>query len=321
MSVRPESSMSVRTMAGGPLAVKKTRTANPAKKDATKAPRAKKPTTASVKNPSRPTSPSKASVAKSSDDMDKLTSGMKKIKINLVTKAQKEAREHEAKQKADAASQGSRVELPPPKPSVADHEAQQVPLPPSSAPVTPGLKLPPVYEAQQIPLPSSSGANTPLTTPPQMPIATPDVFISYQPEGPAPTALPQQEPQSLKWLPPNTSSTPSPMKQPDPPMASTPSPMKRSDPPVAATPSPLKYSDPYAELTPTPAKSDEGRSHSSTPHPMKRNELPIFTSTSALRFAHSAPKSSPVAPEEPAAKAMKKADEDIWEVPETPEKY
>jgi histone deacetylase HOS3 len=282
MTERPDTSMSVRTAAGGPLAVKKTRTTK-AKKDA--GPKAARPKTAApatkVASKSKSSSPveqaqnSQAPRAKSGDELDKITSGFKKI--TLVTKQQKEAR---AKKEATTS---------PPKPA-APGSVKQAPLPPSSpdpiaveqsssrAETAPQDSLP-----QEIPLPRS-GQNTPTGPPPPPQTATPDVFIQYQPDGPTPDIAVPQEP--LTWLAPNTA---------------TPSVARPAEPDINTTPPPIKQADPASLRSPSP---------------MKRADLPIFTSTSQILFAPQSPanNSSP-----PKVKNERQLDDAIWEVPETPE--
>lgn len=280
MTERPDTSMSVRTTTGGPLAVKKTRTAK-AKKDAPKAPRQNKNTApatkaASKSKPSSPTEPAQNTQApppKSGDELDKITTGFKKI--TLVTKQQKEAR---AKKESTAS---------PAKPAATD-VTKQTPLPPSSPDPIAVRRPSPLNEAalqhtlpQEIPLPRC-GQETPTGPPPEPQTATPDVFIQYQPEGPTHIAAPQEP---LTWLPPNT-----------------------------ATPSAAKPAAPAMDTTPTPLKQVDLSSLRS-PSPMKRADLPIFTPTSQIPFAPRTPTdSSP-----PRVKGERRLDDAIWEVPETPE--
>ncbi|OTB06496.1 hypothetical protein M426DRAFT_55094 [Hypoxylon sp. CI-4A] len=104
LTMRPDSSMSVRTQASA-LNVKKTRPGAPARKESSRAPR--RPKTAMskpeaplpVKNePSNGLSAdSNTSTPNPMADMDNITNSMKKIKINVLTKEKKEAR-----QKAEA---------------------------------------------------------------------------------------------------------------------------------------------------------------------------------------------------------------------------
>ncbi|KAJ6444878.1 histone deacetylase HosB [Purpureocillium lavendulum] len=183
--------------------------------------------------------------------MDNITTGMKKIKINLITQAQKEARER-ARVEAEKASRES-IEVGESKPKVEESSTTPSveslpPLPTSSqagsSPTEPAVLVPslapeppssstgpqtPVEEAypsvlatpepRQVPLPESSPAVPDVTS--QSATDTSDFFISYQPEGPAPVAVSQQEQQSLTWLPPTVgtpaagtpAATPSPQKK------------------------------------------------------------------------------------------------------------
>ncbi|KAK2614395.1 hypothetical protein N8I77_001228 [Diaporthe amygdali] len=285
MTERPDTSMSVRTTAGGPLAVKKTRTTK-AKKDAPKTARPNKTTAPATKNMSKPkssspTEPSQSTqgpAPKSGDELDKITSGFKKI--TLVTKQQKEAR---AKKESTAS---------PPKPAALE-AAKNIPLPPSSPdPITVRQPSPPNETVsqdnlpQEIPLPRS-GQETPTGPSPPPQTATPDVFIQYQPEGPTPNIAAPQEP--LTWLPPNTA-TPSVAKQAA----------------INTTPTPMKQVDPASLRSPSP---------------MKRADLPIFTPTSQIPFAPRTPTDSslPAASSSPRVKNERQLDDAIWEVPETPE--
>ncbi|OAA58723.1 histone deacetylase HosB [Cordyceps fumosorosea ARSEF 2679] len=156
--------------------------------------------------------------------VDKITTGMRKIKINLITQSQKAAN---ALKKDTVAAQSSA----PPPPLAYSHE--------------PGVTLtttPPVVETCPQLAPSSdtdflsrstgSGLSTPLDeqssiidspsplerrTPPAPTtpapaaaesVAADGLFISYQPEGPTPVAVKRED--SLKWLEPNVAATPSP---------------------------------------------------------------------------------------------------------------
>jgi histone deacetylase HOS3 len=303
-SIRPESSMSARTT---PLAVKKTRALPTVKKEPVpRQPRTQKnpAATLAAKQPLRPptsrttsATTSGVSSGQSGDDMDKLTGDMKKIKITVITQAQREARDRERKErelKAKAENQ------PPPSnhtasntpviqlgDSVIEKEQSAVAFPshpssdassnisPSTGPAgqeqqnsSPAVSAPPVPTAPFAPVTPSKDeisvatpnfpAQTPLPRSSPMiqsppPVAN-DVFIHYQPEGPTPPAVQQQEP--LQWLPPN-SSTPA----------------------------------------PTPA----------------RRELPVFTSTSAIPFAPRPGSAAPV------VKKEEPGERSVWEVPETPQ--
>jgi histone deacetylase HOS3 len=109
--------------------------------------------------------------------------------------------------------------------SIIDHSNDITSSSYKTAPSTP-QQLPPqgphipthLQQASQVPLPASSPiqpTQPPQSAPSSGPEASSDVFIPYQPEGPPPTQVRQQE--SIRWLPPNTS-TPSPMKRGDLPV-------------------------------------------------------------------------------------------------------
>lgn len=305
MTQRPDTSMSVATIASTAasstnLAVKKVRATAAAKKDAPKAPRTKKAAAGAAKNGSKSSSPSRpqssrAAAKPQGDDLDNITSGIKKI--TLVTRQQKEARARDHKQ-----------------PSVGKKAASSAGAQPSSLPVTPGeeqsheFALPydgsdlpmatvPAYHQQAPPLEPPA---TPITecvdqdavkaeTPTglKQPAASDDVFVQYQPGGPIPETITPQGP--LNWLPVNSTDTPSHNKRPVP----------------AATPSPVK----------------EAARAVMSPSPMKRGELPVFTPSSQLRFApRTGPQSSTLSTS-PRIKVEgeRNADDDVWEVPETPE--
>ncbi|UZP41512.1 hypothetical protein NXS19_009328 [Fusarium pseudograminearum] len=245
----------------GDLQVKKTRNpAAPRKEPAPKVPRpTKKATTAT--GPSRPASA--AQKAKSperapkngtaGDDVDNITSGMRKIRINLITQSQKAAKARarlEAEKvngSVSAIDQAKPVETP----STAAHPSKAQSDDPNTVVVsTEACNHSPAQSLPINPTPpattSSSGNITPLqeqdpfnpsgyvsrlaSPPPSSPpipsvsvhpsAEAGDVFIPYQPEGPAPKPITQNEP--LKWLPPNvpTSSAQTP--------ATTPSPIKKN---------------------------------------------------------------------------------------------
>jgi histone deacetylase HOS3 len=255
---RSDTSMSARSQAGTSIAVKKARLVNPAKKDASKVPRVQKKTTAAPS--AKPVTSSGTSVQpeskhegasnKAEDDMDKITSGMKKIKINLITKSQKDVRERaEAGKKAP--SPGEEEE----KQALHAAEVAEARME-DSGDVSPtqvdphdiggGLATPvqeSAYSAfspdpRQVALPASS----PVLSPTQNGPATADMFIPYQPEGHEPVAIAQQG--QLKWLPPNTG---------------TPTPMKRADLPVFTALSAIPFApSPARKLEPLPNGQPQG---------------------------------------------------------------
>ncbi|KAI9741539.1 MAG: hypothetical protein M1818_004345 [Claussenomyces sp. TS43310] len=255
-SVRPDSSMSSRghSIPPVPLVVKKTRPTAPTTKSA-RAPKKNsvvenKVNTVGGGEESRrlPSLPRKQSsteaeaaamAAVTDPDLETLTSGMRKIKLSLTTKAQREAREQAKLAATTALSKGPAkdatkvVPEPVPEPASASmpaHNGTAAPddevspvresslSPTPKAPSTPQMgRIHQMQEAANVPLPSSSPAAPPvLPSAPTPPMATfasathgaSNVFIPYQPEGPTPVALAKQE--ELHWLEPNTS-TPSPM--------------------------------------------------------------------------------------------------------------
>ncbi|KAH7143840.1 hypothetical protein EDB81DRAFT_760241 [Dactylonectria macrodidyma] len=284
----PGSSATARTSAGGPLPVKKSRTTATttaaARKEAV--PKAlprgttKKTTvpassarsasaTATTTATQKGKSPGKAGLSgKAGDDMDKLTAGMKKIRINLITQSQKDAKQRarvEAEKPSSASVSATASTTASATPSVKEEEEEvklPAPLVTQQPSITPSPEPVAGYEAGtispkqmvqpdiRIPTPPttipSSGLSTPLqeenpfdtgcsTDPRQVVLPAsspvipsvavqpdgncPDVFISYQPEGPPPVAIGQHE--RLKWLPPNApassfntpAATPSPIKK------------------------------------------------------------------------------------------------------------
>ncbi|KAK3390330.1 hypothetical protein B0H63DRAFT_389942 [Podospora didyma] len=303
-SIRPESSMSVRTTAGNPLAVKKTRT--PAKKEPMpRAPRVPKRlpsaanTGAAATKASAPTAAAGSkppSPPSTSDDLDQLVSDMKKVKITLITPSQREARERERLAK-ERLLQDDTISVSTPleenKPLFAHTPLSSPPIlyvpetnqSPSSStlslgqqqqyfpdPHTPNLPPTPatMLSPHRIPLPSGSSSPVLGSSPTRVVAAAAaanDMFIQYQPEGPSPPAKSLHQNQPLQWMPPNVSQTPN----------------------VVA---------------------------------MRRGDLPVFTATSAIPFA--------MRPPRPASRGLngmgpvkvegEKMDDDVWQIPETPEK-
>ncbi|KAK2616851.1 histone deacetylase [Conoideocrella luteorostrata] len=234
-------------------------------------------------------------------DMDNLTTGVKKIRINLITQSQKEARKKAASE-ASCASEGSE----------ADHDSTVIK---SEKPPTPvgisSIQKPPEESSAQLapghslqrapPTPSlSGGVSTPVedlypsstsSPTPVVPFHTgssPDVphvaiqpasdagdfFIPYQPEGPEPIAVMQHEP--LKWLPPNVPT----------PTASTP----------VITPNPAKKQSGLFEyksgipFAPRPDKATQNASGSGGSHlPGNENKPELRPTAHSLWQAPSAP--------------------------------
>lgn len=247
--------------------------------------------------------------------MDKLTAGMKKVKINLITKTQKEERAKAAQAAQAKAATSPKTEeaktgfpfeaqkasspvappiITPPQdeafatpptqpPAVKDPSPPAVPegRPEVSTPVTELMPPAATPDPRSVELPASSPAAMSPT------VATPssDVFINYQPEGPAPVSVTPSEP--LKWMPPNTNT------------------------PVKASPS-----------KPSPAKLSSAKASPMKKSPVKmmRADLPVFTSTSAIPFAPPAMSAPSEIKQEPAVKAdPEEPAKSVWDIPETPQ--
>ncbi|KAG5665275.1 hypothetical protein KAF25_009400 [Fusarium avenaceum] len=262
----PSSPADTISAGGSNIEVKKVRSsAVPRKEAAAKAPRGTKKVTATTgssrpataveraKSPPKPSSKNSAS-SKPGDGIDGITTGMRKIRINLITKSQKEAKER-ARLESDkardtsSAAPGQFASSSTQQPSGgANHDSSTVMVsadpynisPTQSAPLSSRVHTPPTTTSSSsivTPLqeqdPFESGAPaaqfvSPLSSSPAIPSVSvhpstdaDDVFIPYQPKGPAPEPVAQHEP--LKWLPPNV---PTPSSQTP---AATPSPIKKNN--------------------------------------------------------------------------------------------
>jgi histone deacetylase HOS3 len=279
---RPELAAAGRSQSAGNLPVKKTKA--PARKEPVKSARGQKKSTSTTGGIKAPVTEeqqqqSPGSAAESTgDDMDKITSGMRKIKINLITQSQKEAKE-----RARARGEGSSAPTPSEGRSTRSGRSTPIVSPttelpsltpsyggsvePSTPDVLPASDPGYVPEAANQPstrastedgdqtLPSittnepDSSAPTSSPVVPQVavqPSSDPaDVFIPYQPEGPAPVAATPSEP--LQWLPPNMN-TPSTANTP----AATPSPVKKRDNLFHYTPGSI----PFAPRPKSPTKTN-----------------------------------------------------------------
>ncbi|RYO94747.1 hypothetical protein DL766_000010 [Monosporascus sp. MC13-8B] len=152
----------------------------------------------SEKSPPKPT-------ADAGNGMDKITNGMKRIKIKFLTKEERETRKREAAEKAAAkgkpAAEPTAVSATRPAPI----ELQAEPTTP--APTVPSIVTTPVSARDQ---PTFAGSSPPaVSTPATTATArTPDLFIPYQPEGPTPAAAPLSGP--IRILDPNVGFPPAP---------------------------------------------------------------------------------------------------------------
>lgn len=231
---RSTSATSSRTHGSGKLAVKKTRAPAVVRNEA--APKARSPKRAAVPARNKAAASAAPGAGPSNDaGVESITAGMKKIKINLITQAQREAKER-ARLKAEAPpsrpggggadgpAAGARettatwsVEAQPPPsdaaPSVGGRPMQ--PAAPLSAP-DPGAAWPSADPQTPVEETGPPGPQTPDASSFALPASSPAVsgaaeqatgdggdffIIPYQPEGPDAVPVCRQEP--LKWLPPN----------------------------------------------------------------------------------------------------------------------
>ncbi|TDZ38886.1 Histone deacetylase HOS3 [Colletotrichum spinosum] len=351
LTIRPESSMSVRTQSGPSLNVKKTR-APAVKKEAPKTTRiVKKPAAAPKTTPPQPAPPTRPPQQASSpsgasgDDMDKLTAGMKKIKINLITKAQRDERAKAAQTQAAAGAEAAR-EHKAATPPAAEPEKPMTPVAVEEAtpPVAPPIVTPP----QDDPMVTTPTVTTPTaTTPPANPsmsgymsspdpLSAPTPAAAKMPMATASEGRMEEIPDSTEASP--TTDTPEAADifvnyQPDgpTPVTMTPQePLQWLPPNTTNTPamspqakkSPAKVSSPKKSPTkPSPVKLSPPRHSAKVPlSKMSRANLPVFTSKSAIPFAQPQPNGSE-AKKEPAVKSDPDGPaRSIWEVPETPQK-
>lgn len=315
MTQRPDTSMSVRTTAttatNAPLVVKKVRATGTSKKDAPKAPRAKKAAAGAASNGAKPTSPTRPQVNKDKggDDLNNITSGVKKI--TLITNKQKEARARDNNQKLTGTAKGQAANgslgssLPiTTNQEVTPREAIMTTNGDYALKADPGNPL--GISHQEVPITHVSGTTggdtasikTPIGSSPPTETYTTEGFVHYQPNGGEPEALTRQGP--LTWLPVNTSMTPSPVEQ------------------AASVP---LMRDGQATATTASTSSPINRA-AATPSPMRRDDLPVFTPTSQLKFAprSSAGKSSTSStPPRAKQEAERRLGDAVWEVPETPQ--
>ncbi|KAK4125904.1 Arginase/deacetylase [Parathielavia appendiculata] len=290
----PESSTGVAAPSGSALNVKKTRA--PAKKEAIpRAPKtAKKPTTTTTCQRSQNafTGPTgAASFDKTGSEIDKLAGEMKKIKITVVTKAQKEARERErlarGKLSNDSKTETASVPSPPLENKLPLHPSRPSDTPtsdPSSATAA---------DTQHLPSPTPSPAPAPHTV--QTPIhpSTPSLDETPIPTVSGPLISPPMTDPRRVPLP--ASSPPPPPQPPSSSGLSSPIPevpavaqnafipyLPDGPPPVSLEgdqhyqQKPLQWLPPNVCATPIQGLS-----------PVKRGDLPVFTSTGVIPFAPS----------------------------------
>lgn len=159
------------------------------------------------------------------DDMDKITKGIKKIKINLITQSQKEAREKARLEAEQAQAAAAAAVARSPRTSSASSnrsvESGGLKTPNSTSDrrstisaTSPDSTMPALTSESGLSTPNMEHF-TPRTVSPEARQAIPnmssprssqaaeeqsDFFVPYQPGGPPPVPIASQEP--LKWLPP-----------------------------------------------------------------------------------------------------------------------
>lgn len=314
-SIRPDSSMSSRGPSFPPILVRKTRAPTAARGEAPKpsrasarAPAARKASAPAGNKDDIPLlrrQPSKdqsmnglvaptATATVGSLDIDSLTSGMKKVKISLTTKAQRDARAAAATASAKAPA--------PRKPSTESTTTSTVPQSVQGVPEQPPVMKPATPTKQQQVAKPFMGELPPPTPEPLTP--HPSIAARLQQLQAASTVpLPMSSPprpatlSSMSSLPTSTSTSPTshPAAQRSnvfiayQPEGPTPRPGPQEDK--------LKWLEPNTE---TPAIS-----------PLKKSDLPVFSSTGFIPFGVKS---------EESADGKEKREVDIWEVPETPGK-
>ncbi|KAH9993657.1 hypothetical protein F4779DRAFT_608528 [Xylariaceae sp. FL0662B] len=347
LTIRPESSISVRASTTS-LNVKKTRPPAPPKKEGTRATRAPKktkapttiadtkpaqpavPTQATSANPNgdasmplRPSSagPSKTSppvVSDTANDLEKITNGMKRIKINVLTKEKKEAKQRAEAEKAAMEQKKAEEEVQAaaaantPIPSIENNlvspivpEAEDTALPPSQHDATQNQSN--IFrEAGQVrPIEATNGF-TPIET---------------KVEPPSPERSTVLTPIDSNQTPFTSSS----------PVQTTPDAAHGEDlfvqyQPNGPPPTSIPISGPIQILDPnsgTPAQQNKFQHH-----PFNARSLPSsparkgghgFTATSDIPFApRPASKDGIPTLTHPQAKTATK-EQDVWEIPETPQ--
>ncbi|ERT02547.1 histone deacetylase HOS3 [Sporothrix schenckii 1099-18] len=285
-ATQPDSSMS-----GAPLSVRKARTTTatgktPRKKAA--ASTTAKPAYSRKTSTSSTNTTTTTSTAPANDEIDKLTSGMRKIKINVVTTAQKEAREKAKRGAAETdkqasssqttsqtvSSRESSADLPaaaaatPLHRKVADTASASTAAPPSTPlaqtiGAAPALRLTEAVDLEGPPLSvdtamagssiAGSDDHSPLLTPSTEGGLGGDPMASFPG-----VSLPAPAP--AVFIPYQPDGTPQPPRVPS----------------LSATAAPLQWLPPNEVNTPGTVAA--------TPSPMKRADLPVFTATSAIPF-------------------------------------
>ncbi|KAI9817931.1 MAG: hypothetical protein M1832_004551 [Thelocarpon impressellum] len=288
---RPESSMNMRT--NGETAVKKARAPSRSRESAR--PRAPKKQTlvtiapspmpqsgrAVPANESKPLSPDEDGRNR---DMDSLTAGLTKIKLNVGPRPEEKESKKLVKAKKAVAPKTRKL-----SPTLEAGKANV------SKGASRGLEPKPAPQA------ASQLQEAPGLEEPELPLQR--EFIPYELSPPLDAPEIKQEP--LVWLPPNTS-TP---KAKTPLLAKPPTEVR---PPTEVKSSPAKIPQPRS---PVQVKSPV---QARTPSQVKRGDLPVFTANSPIPFGIQ--KATAQASQVPGAGASGAKDKDIWAVPETPQR-
>ncbi|EMR66179.1 putative histone deacetylase hos3 protein [Eutypa lata UCREL1] len=148
--------------------------------------RGKLPSQNETKLLQQPRSTSGATSKASSDnggDLDNITNGMKRIKINVLTKEKKEARQREAAEKKAASERATSEE------AVSASPFEEVPIPTIMTPTIESNNHQPHSTGNS---PEAAAATA----------QTPDPFVPYHPDGPPAAAIPLSGP--VRILDPNT---------------------------------------------------------------------------------------------------------------------
>lgn len=182
-SFRPETTMGIRSQSSLSLHVKKTRPAVPARRESTRPAKKTQAATSKFENTNLPAqtelpinsaAESAPTATDAGSDVKDITNGMKKIKINVLTKEMKEARQQKAQAEKKAAEEKTRtpslpVELMPgfPVPSEAERSKAAAAAAPKSA----YPSLPPYPSSSAQPVPGAGQVDS--------------TFVHYQPTGPS----------------------------------------------------------------------------------------------------------------------------------------
>ncbi|KFY02197.1 hypothetical protein O988_02326 [Pseudogymnoascus sp. VKM F-3808] len=242
--------------------------------------------------------PTSAPAPSADTDIDSLTAGMKKVKINLTTQAQRDAK------------------------AAASAAVANMPAPNASVPAPSNTDVAPSHATQVIPEQSQFGHPG---TPPRQPLSRSSSYMGNELPPPTPEPLTPhpsiadrlQQLQAATSAPLPTSSPPRSLRRSS--SVSTTRTFTPTTPPQpqAAAPSSNVFI-PYQPEGPTPKAGPRDEKlkwlepNTATPgiSPAKKGDLPVFSSTGVIPFAGKRQASS----------SETKREDDIWEVPETPGK-